>query len=72
MGDGIQLIDTSAAVVKQLSRKLDEFQLLQSAPPRSIRFYSTLDANALVQLAKQLIPSAFEQHSIETSTVFIS
>jgi hypothetical protein len=26
----------------------------------------------LVQLAKQLIPSAFEQHSIETSTVFIS
>lgn len=72
LGDGIQLIDTSEAVVKQLTRKLDEFQLLQSAPPRSIRFYSTLDANALVQLAKQLIPSAFEQHSIETSTVFIS
>jgi glutamate racemase len=37
-----------------------------------IRFYSTSDADALVVLAKQLIPTALEQHSIETSTVFIS
>ena len=72
LGDKIQIIDTSEAVVKQLARKLEEFQLLQSAPPRVIRFYSTSDADALVGLAKQLIPTAFEQHSIETSTVFIS
>jgi glutamate racemase len=72
LGSKIQIIDTSEAIIKQLSRKLEEFQLLQSAPPRVIRFYSTSDADALVGLAKQLIPTAFEQHSIETSTVFIS
>ena len=72
LGSEIQIIDTSEAVVKQLSRQLEEFQLLQSAPPRVIRFYSTSDADALVGLAKQLIPTALEQHSIETSTVFIS
>ncbi|MFM9155328.1 MAG: hypothetical protein ACKOPD_04155, partial [Polynucleobacter victoriensis] len=60
------------AVVKQLSRKLEEFHLLQSAPPRTIRLYSTLDADALLAYAKQLIPLALDQHSIETSTVFIS
>jgi glutamate racemase len=34
--------------------------------------YSTLDAEALLAHAKQLIPAAFEQHSVATSTVFIS
>ena len=72
VGPDLQIIDTSEAVIKQLSRKLEEFQLLQSAPPRSIRLYSTMDADHLYQLAKQLIPTALEQHSIETSTVFIS
>ncbi len=72
LGSDIQIIDTSAAVIKQLTRKLEEFELLQSPTPRTIRLYSTLDANYLHQLAKQLIPMALEQHSIETSTVFIS
>lgn len=72
LGTKVQIIDTSEAVVRQLCRKLEEHQLLQSAPPRTIRFYSTQDADALVNLAKQLIPLAFDQHSIETSTVFIS
>jgi glutamate racemase len=72
LGDDIQIIDTSAAVVKQLTRKLEEFELLQSPPPRTIRLYSTMDAAHLYQLAQQLIPTALEQHTIETSTVFIS
>ncbi|MFM8153324.1 MAG: glutamate racemase, partial [Polynucleobacter victoriensis] len=72
LGAEIEIIDTSDAVVKQLSRKLEEFHLLQSAPPRTIRLYSTLDADALLAHAKQLIPLALDQHSIETSTVFIS
>lgn len=72
LGTEIEIIDTSNAVVKQLSRKLEEFHLLQSAPPRTIRLYSTLDADALLAHAKQLIPLALDQHSIETSTVFIS
>ena len=72
LGPEIEIIDTSDAVVKQLSRKLEEFHLLQSAPPRTIRLYSTLDADALLAHAKQLIPLALDQHSIETSTVFIS
>ncbi len=72
VGPDVEIIDTSEAVVKQLCRKLEEFHLLQSAPPRIIRLYSTLDADALLVHAKQLIPSAFEQHTVETSTVFIS
>jgi hypothetical protein len=57
--------------VKQLARKLEEHELLQSAPPRTIRLYSTLDANALLDLAKQLIPEAFSHHVVETATVAI-
>jgi glutamate racemase len=72
LGAEVEIIDTSDAVVKQLGRKLEEFHLLQSAPPRTIRLYSTLDADALLAHAKQLIPLAFDQHTIETSTVFIS
>lgn len=72
LGNDIQIVDTSAAVIKQLTRKLFEFELLQSPPPRTIRLYSTLDADHLHQLAKQLIPTALEQHGVETSTVFIS
>lgn len=70
-GDQLHLIDTSAAVVKQLSRKLDEFELLQSAAPRTIRLYSTRDADELLDLAKQLIPEAFSHHAVETATVAI-
>jgi glutamate racemase len=55
-----------------MCRKLEEFGLLQSSPPRTIRLYSTQDANELLELAKQLIPLALDEHSIETSTVFIS
>lgn len=72
MGDECEIIDTSEAVVRQLCRKLEEFGLLQSSPPRTIRLYSTQDANGLLQLARQLIPLALDEHSIETSTVFIS
>jgi glutamate racemase len=72
IGPDVEIIDTSEAVVKQLCRKLDEHHLLQSAPPRIIHLYSTQDAEALLAHAKQLIPAAFEQHSVQTSTVFIS
>jgi glutamate racemase len=72
MGNECEIIDTSAAVIKQMCRKLEEFGLLQSSPPRTIRLYSTQDANELLELAKQLIPLALDEHSIETSTVFIS
>jgi glutamate racemase len=72
IGPEVEIIDTSEAVVKQLCRKLEGHHLLQSAPPRIIHLYSTLDAEALLAHAKQLIPAAFEQHSVQTSTVFIS
>ena len=71
VGEDLQIIDTSEAVVKQLARKLEEYELLQSAPPRTIRLYSTLDADALLDLAKQLIPEAFSHHVVETATVAI-
>ena len=72
LGPEVEIIDTSEAVVKQLCRKLEEHHLLQSVPPRIIHLYSTLDAEALSAQAKQLIPAAFEQHRVQTSTVFIS
>ena len=72
LGPEVEIIDTSEAVVKQLCRKLEEHHLLQSSPPRIIHLYSTLDAEVLLAHAKQLIPAAFEQHSVQISTVFIS
>lgn len=72
VGPDVEIIDTSEAVVKQLCRKLEEHHLLQSAPPRIIHLYSTFDAQVLLTHAKILIPKAFEQHSVQISTVFIS
>ncbi len=72
MGDEIQIIDTSVAVVRQLLRQLDEFQLLQSAPPRHIQLYSTQDADQLLHLAKQLIPTTLQDHAVEKATVIIT
>jgi glutamate racemase len=55
---GVSLIDTGAAVARQLQRVLGEQQLLAPGPARSAQFYSSGDCQQLERVLPQLWGSA--------------
>jgi glutamate racemase len=65
LGDSINLIDTSDAVVRQLKRKLEH---LNQAPDRqqhgSITFISSKDAQALLSMSQELMQSDLSRHTL--------
>ena len=70
LGDSINLIDTSDAVVRQLKRKL-EMQSVHSSKDASgsIKFISSKDADLLYQMAQELMQSDLASHSVESQLV---
>jgi glutamate racemase len=70
LGDSINLIDTSDAVVRQLKRKLEALgKHLNDGKCGSIRFISSKDAETLHQMAQELMQSDLDEHGIESQLV---
>ena len=70
LGDSINLIDTSDAVVRQLKRKLEaQGKQLNDGNHGSIKFISSKDAERLHKLAQELMQSDLDEHSIESQLV---
>ena len=70
LGDSINLIDTSDAVVRQLKRRLDvKGNHLVDSKCGSIRFISSKDAELLHHMAQELMQSDLDEHSIESQLV---
>jgi len=70
LGDSINLIDTSEAVVRQLKRKLEvEGKHLDSGKYGYVKLISSKDAERLHQMAQELMQSDLNQHSIESQLV---
>jgi glutamate racemase len=70
LGDSINLIDTSEAVVRQLKRKLESQGMqLDDGEYGSIQFISSKDAQNLHQMAHELMQSDLDKHSIDSRLV---
>ena len=70
LGDSINLIDTSDAVVRQLKRRLDaQGDHLVDGKCGSIRFISSKDAELLHHMAQELMQSDLDEHAIESQLV---
>ena len=70
LGDSINLIDTSEAVVRQLKRKLEaQGKHLDHGQYGSIQLISSKDAELLHQMAQELMQSDLNQHRIESQLV---
>ena len=70
LGDSINLIDTSDAVVRQLKRRLEaQGQDLDDGKYGSIQFISSKDAALLHQMAKELMQSDLSRHRIQSQLV---
>ncbi len=66
LGDSINLIDTSDAVVRQLKRKLESLHLEADEDCYgSIKFISSKDAQALLNMSQELMQSDLSQHALE-------
>jgi len=70
LGDSINLIDTSEAVVRQLKRKLAlQGMQLDHGEFGSIKFISSKDVQKLHHMAHELMQSDLNQHGIESQLV---
>jgi glutamate racemase len=70
LGDSINLIDTSEAVVRQLKRKLESQEKhLDHKESGSIKFISSKDAQKLHHMARELMQSDLDEHSIQSQVV---
>ena len=70
LGDSINLIDTSEAVVRQLKRKLElQGMHFDDGEFGSIKFISSKDVQKLHRMAHELMQSDLNQHSIESQLV---
>lgn len=70
LGDSINLIDTSDAVVRQLKRRLEaQGQDLNDDKYGSIQFISSKDAALLQQMANELMQSDLSKHRIQSQLV---
>ncbi|MBU3621935.1 glutamate racemase [Polynucleobacter sp. CS-Odin-A6] len=70
LGDTINLIDTSDAVVRQLKRKLEaQGKMLGDGRHGSISFLSSKDSETLSKMAQELIQSDLSLHRIESELV---
>jgi glutamate racemase len=72
LGDSINLIDTSDAVVRQLKRQLDslaeeKISSPSSNPKSSVTFISSKDDVALLKMAQDLMISNLNEHLIHSS-----
>jgi glutamate racemase len=70
LGDSINLIDTSDAVVRQLERKLEMQDMgLDQGKHGSIRLISSKDSENLFLMAQELMQSDLSRHLIESHLV---
>jgi glutamate racemase len=70
LGDSINLIDTSDAVVRQLKRKLEtQDKHLDHDKHGSITLISSKDSENLLLMAQELMQSELNQHQIESRLV---
>jgi glutamate racemase len=70
LGDSINLIDTSDAVVRQLKRKLElQNKNLDTGKSGSIRLISSKDAVNLLHMAQELMQSDLSSHPIQSQFV---
>jgi glutamate racemase len=70
LGDSINLIDTSDAVVRQLKRKLEaKGKQLNDGDQGSIQFISSKDAELLHQMAHELMQSDLTERSTQSQLV---
>jgi glutamate racemase len=70
LGDSINLIDTSDAVVRQLKRKLAS-QELDDDCHGSVKFISSKDSEMLVTMAQELMQSDLKNHEIDSELVSV-
>jgi glutamate racemase len=67
LGDSINLIDTSDAVVRQLKRRLEaQGKQLEDGRVGSISFISSKDSDTLLKMAQELIQSDLVPHHIQS------
>jgi glutamate racemase len=70
LGDSINLIDTSDAVVRQLKRKLEaQSKYADDGTCGSIKFISSKDAKLLHQMAQELMQSELDKHLTKSQLV---
>jgi glutamate racemase len=70
LGDSINLIDTSDAVVRQLKRKLEaQGKQLNDGDQGSIQFISSKDAELLHQMAHELMQSDLNERNTQSQLV---
>lgn len=65
LGDSINLIDTSEAVVRQLRRKLEHLNLVTlNQHHGNIKFISSKDGQALLSMSQELMQSDLSRHTL--------
>jgi glutamate racemase len=70
LGDSINLIDTSDAVVRQLKRKLEaQGKQLEGGHFGSVSFISSKDSDTLLKMAQELMQSDLVPHHIQSQLV---
>lgn len=70
LGDSINLIDTSDAVVRQLQRKLESQESgVEKSSHGSVKFISSKNAENLLKMAQELIQSDLSKHRIDSALV---
>ena len=70
LGDSINLIDTSDAVVRQLKRKLEAQEKgAENSSHGTVKFISSKDADKLLKMAQELIQSDLSKHQIHSELV---
>lgn len=72
LGNSINLIDTSDAVVRQLKRKLEAQEpQLDPSGHGSVSFISSKDSETLLKMAQELIQSDLSEHRLESQLVSV-
>ena len=70
LGESINLIDTSEAVVRQLKRQLDaQEKTSQPAQSCTLTFISSKDERSLLSMAKELMASDMTSHHIQAKSL---
>ena len=71
VGDSMQLIDTSDAVVRQLVRQIEQQGIAASTNAPTLRLLSTANAATLLTMAQRLLHNDLSNYSIHSKTVQI-
>jgi len=71
IGTSITIVDTSDAVVRQLSRQLEQNGLAEESGVASLKLLSTANADTLLAMAERLLQTSLSPRSVDQQSLMI-